>query len=51
MSDAEQSAVPVKKAKKVKKETAIRDKKVKGEAHINHKGTAIEAKKVGPDCR
>lgn len=51
MSDVEDPVVPVKKQKKIKKETAIRDKKVKGEAHVNHKGRFIEEKKVGPDCK
>ncbi|KAJ8956422.1 hypothetical protein NQ314_006751 [Rhamnusium bicolor] len=33
------------------KNQLYRQKKVKGEAHINHKGRVIEAKKVGPDCK
>ncbi|KAJ8932883.1 hypothetical protein NQ314_014364 [Rhamnusium bicolor] len=51
MINNEEPVVPVKKARKIKKEILIRQKKVKGEAHINHKGRVIEAKKVGPDCK
>ncbi|KAJ8964873.1 hypothetical protein NQ314_004555 [Rhamnusium bicolor] len=51
MNNNEEPVVPVKKARKIKKEILIREKKVKGEAHINHKGRVIEAKKVGPDCK
>ncbi|KAJ8928739.1 hypothetical protein NQ314_018664 [Rhamnusium bicolor] len=51
MNNNEEPVVPVKKARKIKKEILIREKKVKGEAHINHKGRVIEAKKMGPDCK
>ncbi|KAJ8926491.1 hypothetical protein NQ314_021136 [Rhamnusium bicolor] len=51
MNNNEEPVVPVKKARKIKNEILIREKKVKGEAHINHKGRVIEAKKVGPDCK
>ncbi|KAF5278952.1 hypothetical protein FQA39_LY05630 [Lamprigera yunnana] len=51
MSNTDEPVVPEKHAKKVKKENVIRDQKVKGEAHINHNGKVVEAKKVGPDCQ
>lgn len=50
MSDTEVQ-VPIKRFRKVKKELVIKNKKVHGEAHINHRGKAIEAKTVGPDCK
>lgn len=51
MSDTEELVVPSKRPKKLKKEDVIKNKKVRGEAHINHKGKGVETKKVGPDCR
>ncbi|CAH0558801.1 unnamed protein product [Brassicogethes aeneus] len=43
--------VPVKKPKKVRNSVIIRDKKVKGLEHVNHKGRLIPAKSLGEDCR
>lgn len=51
MSDSEVPVVPSRRVRKLKKEELIKNKKVRGEAHINHKGKEVEAKKVGPDCR
>lgn len=45
------SEVPIKKIKQPKKEDVIRDKKVQGLAHINHKGKFIDMKRIGEDCK
>lgn len=42
---------PRKKEKKVRKEYKIRDSKVKGEEHVNHRRRVIEKRKPGITCR
>lgn len=41
----------LKRKRKEKKENIIKNKKVKGEEHINHKNKLVAARKIGPDCR
>lgn len=40
-----------KKKKCVKKETVIKENKVRGVRHINHVGKEVPARCTGPDCR
>ena len=50
-SDADVSQWKRKNPPKLKKENIIRNKKVKGEEHFNHKAKLIAARTIGPDCR
>lgn len=49
--DASQNVVPTIRAKKVKKSELIRLNKVKGAAHLNHKGVFVPEKQIGEDCK
>jgi hypothetical protein len=42
---------PRRREKKVKKTVQIRDAKVKGLEHTNHKNQAVAARATGADCR
>lgn len=42
---------PKKKEKKIKKETLIKQAKVRGEEHINHRGKHIPIRSTGEPCR
>lgn len=44
-------AWPKKREKKVHKSSVIKDSKVKGLLHQNHKGNIVEARQIGDDCR
>lgn len=47
----EQTDWPKRKPKKVKRSLQIRDAKVKGLEHINHKNKLVPARITGGDCR
>lgn len=50
MNESE-NVVPLKKVKQRRKSEVIRDKKVQGLEHKNHKGTLIPRKTLGEDCK
>lgn len=41
---------PERKPKKIRHSTEIKDAKVKGLEHINHRNKVIEQRRTGPDC-
>lgn len=49
--DIKSTPWPCKRSRKVKKADVIKEKKVKGEEHVNHVGKLIPAVEVGPDCK
>ncbi|CAG4917086.1 unnamed protein product [Colias eurytheme] len=49
--DVNNTPWPRKRPRKVKKAEAIKEKKLKGEEHVNHVGKLIPAVEVGPDCK
>lgn len=42
---------PKKRQKMIKKESVIRDAKVRGEEHVNHVGNLVPKRATGDDCR
>nr|CAH7736187.1 unnamed protein product [Callosobruchus chinensis] len=48
---SQENTVPVKRAKKVRNTELVREKKVQGAAHVNHRGKFVPAKEIGDDCR
>lgn len=42
---------PKKKEKKIRKQSLIKQLKVQGNEHVNHKGRLIVARKTGEACR
>lgn len=49
--EAAANIVPLKSVKKPRKSDVVREKKVQGVAHINHKGRLIADKQIGEDCK
>lgn len=51
MDSPEQEISSRRKPRKEKKEIIIRNKKLRGEEHVNHVGKLVKQKEIGPDCR